>query len=224
MTWIKICGITNLEDAQTAVDAGAHAVGFVFYQRSPRMMDTDSARQIVEKLPPGVEKVGVFVDQDLQQISDIVWKTGLTAVQLHGRGALNSAWGDQRPLPERLGVSKVILAMPGDSLKNTGVSINERARDEVFALLLDAQANGQLGGTGTSFDWQGTRGMVQILSFHIPVIVAGGLNSSNVGEAMRLLQPFGVDVSSGVEESHRKKDPAKVQAFVEAVRRAEKST
>jgi phosphoribosylanthranilate isomerase len=119
-----------------------------------------------------------------------------------------------------VGVKKVIPVVAGDSLKKHGVAISEEARDKVFALLFDAQSNGSMGGTGTTFDWRGTRAMVQVISLQVPVIVAGGLHAGNVAEAIRLLQPFGVDVSSGVEARPGKKDPAKVRAFIQAVRGA----
>ena len=133
-------------------------------------------------------------------------------------------WKDERPAEQVVGVSKVIPVIPGDSLKNGGVLINERVYDNVFALLFDSQSNGEVGGTGTTFDWRGTRAMVQVISLKLPVIVAGGLTALNVSEAIRLLQPFGVDVSSGVEALPGKKDAAKVDAFIQAVRGANKTT
>jgi phosphoribosylanthranilate isomerase len=103
------------------------------------------------------------------------------------------------------------------------VLISQGAHDKVFALLFDSQSNGSMGGTGTTFDWRGTRAMVQVISLKMPVIVAGGLTAANVAEAIRLLQPFGVDVSSGVEALPGKKDPAKVNAFIQAVRGTNKT-
>jgi phosphoribosylanthranilate isomerase len=129
---------------------------------------------------------------------------------------------DSTPSLERIGVSKVIPAVPGDSLKEQGVLITQNAREQIFALLLDAQSNGTFGGTGTTFDWKGTRAMVQVISRQLPVIIAGGLTSLNVAEAIRILQPFGVDVSSGIEAQRGKKDPEKIRAFIEAVRCANK--
>jgi phosphoribosylanthranilate isomerase len=222
MTWIKICGITNLEDALFAVEAGADALGFVFYEKSPRKTNIEDTRAIIRDLPERVEKVGVFVEEDAERIRQIVLETGLTAVQLHGSRALESVWNDVRPAIESVGTSKLIPAIPGDSLKDRGVLINERAHESIFALLFDAQSNGTLGGTGTPFDWPGTRGMVQVISLRIPVIVAGGLTSLNVKKAIRLLQPFGVDVSSGVEAQPGKKDPEKIRAFVGSVRSADR--
>lgn len=222
MTWIKICGITNLEDALTAIDAGADALGFVFYDKSPRKVEPGAVRDILDRLPEQIEKVGVFVDADADRIRDVVSQTGLTAIQLHGRNSLQTLLQDSRPSLERIGVSKVIPAVPGDSLKEGGVLITQNAREKIFALLLDAQSNGTFGGTGATFDWKGTRAMVQVISLQLPIIIAGGLTSGNVPEAIRILQPFGVDVSSGVEARRGKKDPEKIRAFIQAVRCADK--
>ena len=218
MTWVKICGITNLEDALHAVEAGADALGFVFYEKSPRKAEVGTAREIIRELPDDIEKVGVFVDHEPEQVREIVLQTGLTTVQLHGKRLLDRVWSEKLPVEQSLGVRKMIPVIPGDSLKDRGVLISEGAHDKVFALLFDSQSNGNMGGTGTTFDWRGTRAMVQVISLKIPVIVAGGLTALNVAEAIRLLQPFGVDVSSGVEARPGKKDPAKVNAFIQAVR------
>jgi len=217
MTWIKICGITNLEDALTAVEAGADALGFVFYEKSPRKIDVEKAREIVKKLPARVEKVGVFLDPDAARISEIVLQVQLTAVQLHGKLS-DELWRELQSGVEWAGSTKVILAIPGDTLKDGGVFVGELARKRLFAILVDSRSNGATGGTGTTFDWEATRGMVQGISLSVPVIVAGGLTPWNVGQAIRLFQPFGVDVASGVEARPGKKDPAKVRAFVSAVR------
>jgi phosphoribosylanthranilate isomerase len=218
MTWVKICGMTNLEDALVAVEAGADAVGFVFYEKSPRCVSVEAAREIVEKLPAGVEKVGVFVDSGSRRIREIVLKTGLTAVQLHGKESLDSVWNDQRPVAESIGASKLIPMIHGDALKDGGFFISQRAHDDIFAILLDSRSDGAVGGTGATFDWEATREMAQAMSLTVPVIVAGGLTGLNVGDAIKILQPFGVDVASGVEARPGKKDPEKVRAFVRAVR------
>ena len=223
MTWIKICGITNLEDAQMAVDAGADALGFVFYEKSPRGIDLETAREIVTKLPQKVEKVGLFVYSDPERIHHIASEIGLTVVQLHGKELVEGVWEDERPAEECFGVSKVIPVIPGDSLKDGGFFISQRAQERIFAILLDSQANGSAaGGTGTTFDWEATQEMVQSLGVLVPVIVAGGLTALNVTRALDQLQPFGVDVSSGVEARPGKKDPEKVRAFIAAVRQADK--
>src|ERR1700676_175259 len=222
MTWVKLCGMTNLEDALAAVDAGADAVGFVFYEKSPRNISVEAARDIVRKLPEGVEKVGVFVDLEPERIRETVMEVGLTVVQLHGKRSAESVCRDLELSPDCVGVSKVILMIQGDSLKDDvlfGVTVSN-----MFAILLDSRSNGATGGTGATFDWDGTWRVVQEMSLMVPVIVAGGLTPVNVREAMRLFQPFGVDVVSGVEARPGKKDPEKVRAFVKAVREADRKT
>jgi phosphoribosylanthranilate isomerase len=224
MTWVKICGTTNLEDALVAVEAGADAVGFVFYEKSPRSISVETAREIVEKLPERVEKVGVFVDLESEQIREIVLAVGLSAVQLHGHKSTNCLWEDLRPTAQSLGASKLIPMMYGDALKDGGFLISQNARDQVFAILLDSRSEGTAGGTGTTFDWGAVRDIVQAMSLVVPVIVAGGLTPANAPEAMRLFQPFGLDVASGVEAQPGKKDPEKVRAFVKAVRDADRKS
>jgi len=222
MTWVKICGITNLEDALTAVDAGADALGFVFYEKSPRKADPEKTREITAKLPQYVEKVGVFVDAEPEHIRAVVSRAALTIVQLHGEKSMNRIWADPRPIMECLGAVKVIPVIPGDSLKGD-VLINPCLKEEkAFAILLDSRSNGASGGTGRTFNWEATQGMVQFLGSLVPVIVAGGLTPTNVADAMRILKPWGVDVASGVEAVPGKKDPQKVRAFIAAVREAEK--
>lgn len=221
MTWVKICGITNLEDALVAVDAGADALGFVFYEKSPRKVDVETVREINSKLPDNVEKVGVFVQQSAEQVREDAKHAGLTAAQLHGDGLTKEVWSNSRPASEWLGVSKMIPVIPAGSLDN-GILISQPVRDNMFALLIDAPKNGLPGGTGETFDWQNTQGMVESLGLMVPVVVAGGLRPDNVSEALNLFHPFGVDVSSGVEAKPGKKDPDKVRAFVHAVRAAEK--
>jgi phosphoribosylanthranilate isomerase len=219
MTWVKICGMTNLEDALVAVDAGADAVGFVFYEKSPRYVTVERAREICEKLPNAVEKVGVFVDASCDQIRTMVCDARLTAVQLHGGCSSELFYQDARPAIECLGSSKVIGFAVTDGLAEaTGVSVCERMRRQLFAILVDNQSNGASGGTGEKFDWEAGREIIRGLSLMLPVIVAGGLNPSNVKTAIQIFEPFGVDVASGVEASPGKKDPEKVRAFVRAVR------
>jgi phosphoribosylanthranilate isomerase len=224
MTWIKICGMTNLEDALTAVDAGADAVGFVFYEKSPRNITAEAASEVVRKLPQPVEKVGVFVDAGCDSIRRAVDQAGLTAVQLHGKNSMNSVWQDSRSAIESVGVRKLIPVIPASALLDGGIFTSESAREKLFALLIDAELKGASGGTGATFDWEATQGMVRSIALRLPVIVAGGLTPFNVGEAIKLFQPFGVDVASGVEASPGKKSPEKVRDFVSAVRNAEPKT
>ncbi|HWX92284.1 MAG TPA: phosphoribosylanthranilate isomerase [Terriglobales bacterium] len=226
MTWVKICGTTNLEDALLAVDAGADALGFVFDDKSPRRVEVESVREIVRQLPQGVEKVGIFVDHRPEQIRQIVQRAGLTAVQLHRIEARPAGFwpASQAAFKERLGVPKLMVAISGERLTESGFFLGDEARKQLYAVLIDSGTAAQPGGTGKQFDWsEETRGMIQVISLSVPVIVAGGLNPENVGQALELFQPFGIDVVSGVEARPGKKDPEKVRAFVQAVRRAEKS-
>lgn len=220
MTWVKICGTTNLEDALLAVDAGADAVGFVFYEKSARCIGSDAAKEIVEKLPEHVEKVGVFVDYESGAIQETVRKVGLTAVQLHGERSLRSVWGSEGQIQETARAAKLIPVFAGDVLEHGEFFIANPER--VFAIMLDAQANGKMGGTGTTFDWKAKHDVVQSIGIMFPTIVAGGLTAANVTEAISVLMPWGVDVVSGVEVRPGKKDPAKVRAFVQAVRKVER--
>jgi phosphoribosylanthranilate isomerase len=224
MTWIKICGITNLEDAKVAVDAGADALGFVFYEKSPRNIDPDTARDIVAQLPADVEKVGVFVDEPAKRIREIAQRASLTGAQLHGDPTNGTALQDLDSVQERFGISKLILVISGEKLTKDGFFISEHLKQRIYAILLDSGSSSQPGGTGNRFDWSKTYSMAQALSLMVPVIVAGGLDPSNVGEAVKLFRPYGVDVASGVEGKPGKKDVQKVNAFVKAVREAGKTS
>jgi len=214
MTWIKICGITNLEDALTAVDAGADAVGFVFYEKSPRRVDPEKVREIANQLPQRVEKVGVFVDRYEDAICDCAEKAGLTMVQLHGDNEdPHAADLVVRRRPDL----KVLVAVSMFDPVPEGRALMWDP-DSVHAYLADSG-----GGTGKTFDWEKSRKSIDVLKSLSRVVVAGGLNSANVERPLRILQPWGVDVSSGVESEPGRKDPHKVRAFVEAVRAAEKT-
>jgi len=218
MTWIKICGITNLEDALTAVDAGADALGFVFYETSPRRVDPETTRRIVGKLPGTVEKVGVFVNQTEDSICALADETGLTAVQLHGDNEdpyVADLVANQRPH------LKIIVGISMHHPKPVGWAMMW-SPEVVHAFLVDASNSSNYGGTGKPFDWQTSQPSIEVIARIGRVIVAGGLSPGNVTEAIRILKPWGVDVSSGVEASPGKKDPHKVHAFVDAVRQTEK--
>jgi phosphoribosylanthranilate isomerase len=177
MTWVKICGITNLEDALMAVDAGADALGFVFYEKSPRRADPVVTCEIISKLPENMEKVGVFVDMDADHIRDLVSATGLTAVQVQGR-SLEPVWSSPRTSARSIGVSKIIPVIAGDTLKDGPKFADRASRENVFAVLLDS--NGAVGGTGTTFDWQAAQKVIQPLSSALRVIVAGGLTETTL--------------------------------------------
>lgn len=214
MTWVKICGITNLEDALLAVDAGADAVGFVFYEKSPRCVTVETARAIIAKLPKSVEKVGVFVNEPPERVSEVKTGAALTAVQLHG---------DEYETPERYSTTgKTFFSLPvGHLLDNPTGPIGEftfRKLPESSTILLDSGIPEHRGGTGKAFAWSEARRLVSALMRMHPVVIAGGLTTSNVRHAAEILRPWGVDVASGVEARPGKKDPEKVRAFVRAVR------
>ncbi len=226
MTWIKICGTTNLEDALLAVDAGANAVGFVFYEKSSRNVRVEAVRDIVAQLPATMEKVGVFVDDPAEQIADKVREAGLTAAQLHLSEVHPRDVRDFAVIKERAGDAKVILSMSAHQLpiapEEWNLFITKEAQRMLYALMFDSGTASQPGGTGETFDWEEQRALVQGASYVLPVIVAGGLTPANVARAIKTFQPFGVDVASGVESKPGKKDPTKVQGFVRAVRNMEK--
>jgi phosphoribosylanthranilate isomerase len=211
-----------------AVEAGADALGFVFYEKSPRKIDSETARRIVAELPLNVEKIGVFVLQDSEPASQIA--EGLTSLQIHVRLPL----GEPNQGRELVAVAaakprKYYLAMPaawflgeGPVTANLSSLVEKRPERPFDRILLDSGTPEQPGGTGKTFDWEKAAPRFEQISEGLNVIVAGGLNPANVAQAIRILRPWGVDVSSGVEASPGKKDPEKVHAFVRAVRESEK--
>lgn len=218
MTWIKICGITNLEDAQVAVDAGADAVGFVFYEKSPRYVSVETVREIVAKLPEKVEKVGVFVDTPVMKADPILQRSGLTMAQIYQKTIGEwLAWYETSAL-------KLMLAIPRRGLEDDVLMPLGWAEKRFSAIVVDSGNEEQPGGTGRRFDWESAQTAISGMQFEIqiPVVIAGGLLPENVGEAIAILQPWGVDVASGVEARPGKKDPEKVRAFVRAVREADR--
>jgi phosphoribosylanthranilate isomerase len=231
MTWIKICGITNLEDARTAVEAGADAVGFVFYEKSPRNIHPDAAREIVTKLPSEVEKVGVFVETGeenalWERIEGLIQRAELTAIQLQlGHSNVSGCClvaPDQTKL--YLSLPATWLAENQEQLKPAMSVIRTICRERPGSVvMLDSSTPEQPGGTGKVFDWKKSVPVAQMIGTGLKVIVAGGLTPANVKDAISILHPWGVDVSSGVEATPGKKDPAKIRAFVAAVREAEVS-
>jgi len=224
MTWVKICGTTNLEDALTAIDAGTEALGFVFYEKSPRKIDVEAAREIVSQLPGNVEKVGVFVNELPERVARTADEVGLTAVQLHGDEHGNSSSQvSNGPRKLFVAIPVSLLSQAGKGNKSAGLTWFSARPEACSAIFLDSGSPEQRGGTGKRFDWEDARPWVSQLSQKFRIVVAGGLTPTNVADAMRLLHPWGVDVASGVELKPGKKDPEKVRAFVQAVRRAEKS-
>jgi len=198
---VKVCGTTRLKDALLAVECGADAIGFIFYKKSPRCVTAKTAKEICSKLPPFVQRVGVFVSETAEKINRIADRCGLDAVQLHG---------DESPAFCKKIRRRVIKAV---RVKDPG-SLKGLSRYPVDGFLLDTYKEDQWGGTGKVFDWE----LAARAKKYGPVIIAGGLNSRNVKAAIQKVQPYGVDVSSGVEQSPGKKDPRKVKAFLKAVR------
>ena len=202
-TRIKICGITNIEDAIQAVEAGADALGFVFYDKSPRFVTPHEVVKIVAELPPFVTSVGLFVNEPIARIRKAMAAARLDVVQLHG---------DELPADCQIDCLPVIKAL---RVKDAA-SLQGAERYQVAALLLDAWSDEHYGGTGLSFDWQLARRLTGMRR----LILAGGLNPENVSDAVRQVKPYAVDVSSGVEMHPGKKDHQKVAEFICRVRNA----
>jgi phosphoribosylanthranilate isomerase len=215
--WIKICGNTSLADAQLAVDAGADAVGFVFAP-SPRRVTVEAAAAICAHLPDNVEKIGVFVDAGLEEICSAVRAAGLTGVQLH----FDAPPELPEKIDERLGSPLRILRVVHFDAAAAGTLAAQMegfaADAHVDGVLVDSRIAGSVGGTGMTFDWAQARRTVFGDAGTMKLIAAGGLGPENVAEAISTLQPWGVDVVSGVEEAPGRKDAAKLRAFVERAR------
>lgn len=218
MTWIKICGTTNLEDAQLAVEAGADALGFIFAPSARRIAPAVAA-EIAPKLPSKVEKVGVFVNEPAGMLGETVTAVGLTAVQLHG--------DETSEVVEAIGATfgedfRIIKALAPEAVSDDFPLSAEFARP-TRAFLLDNTGLGARGGTGEAFSWHDMALGVRRMSLRFNFIIAGGLTPENVCEAVLLFRPYGVDVVSGVESRPGKKDPQKLRDFVQAVREADTS-
>ena len=204
MTRVKICGITSAEDAAAAVDAGADALGVVFAPGTPRYVAPDLAAGILEAVPPLVATVGVFVDRPLEEVLRIVSVLGLHAVQLHGQEP--AAYSRRIPVP----VIRAVRVRDAASLRSLETY-------PAHAFLLDAYVEGLPGGTGTPISLD----LARQAKGRKPVILSGGLRPETVSQAVRLVRPYGVDVSSGVEASPGRKDHAKVREFIVNVRQAD---
>ncbi len=203
MVRVKICGITNEEDALAAVEAGAEALGFNFYRRSPRYVTPGEARRIVERLPERVLCVGVFVNEDASEVRRVVAEAGLGAAQLHGDESADYCRG--------LGGGMTIKALR----VGEGFDLGRVAQFGTDAVLLDAFSGEAFGGTGRTFDWDVARRACGLVP---KLFLAGGLTPSNVAEAVRAVRPLAVDVCSGVETAPGRKSPSLVKNFIEAAR------
>lgn len=213
-TWIKICATTCIEDALASIDAGANALGFVFAP-SKRRVSPEQAKAIVAQLPAGIERIGVFNDDTAERVAEMVKQVGLTGVQLHGNEPLESIHRLLSSLKSgsQFRVIKTVLVNGNFSAQFSSVC---RDYDCVDSILLDSG-----GGSGKTFDWQAVQPLIG--ENRKRLIIAGGLNKENVGEAIGRFSPYGVDVVTGVEREPGRKDPEKLKAFVAAVRRAEQS-
>ncbi len=202
---VKVCGITNAEDAFAAVEAGADALGFIFYEKSPRYVVPAVAASIIAELPPLVTPVGVFVNEGMAAVRSIMDTCGLAMAQLHGDENVSYCRELARP------------AMKALRVKDRGslLALAEyQGRGGVRGFVLDTFSELAYGGTGQITDW----GLAADVPKSTPILLAGGLTPDNVAEAIRTVRPYGVDVSSGVESVPGKKDHAKMRAFLDAVR------
>lgn len=200
----KICGVTRIEDALAAAEAGADAIGFVFYAKSPRAVDVRQARAIIAELPPFVTTVGLFVNASRCELNEILEVVPLDLLQFHGDETPQDCEGYHRPW------IKALRVRPGDDLE-AACQRYAGAR----GILLDTYVAGVPGGTGEAFDWS-----LVPERLSKPIILAGGLSADNVGQAIAQVRPYAVDVSGGVEQAKGIKDAAKIEAFMRAVKQA----
>jgi len=205
-TRIKVCGITRSADARLAVGLGVDALGFIFAEKSQRKIDPDKAREIISTLPPFVDAVGVFVNSELSMVNEIVRYCGLTMVQLHGKET-----------PEYCSAAPVRVIKSFAVHNSTDRSEFEPYVPVAAGFLLDTWHENLEGGTGRCFDWS----LVERLELARPLVLAGGLNRDNIGQAVRMLHPFAVDVNSGVEIEPGVKDQALIEGVVREVRQAD---
>ena len=196
---VKICGITREEDAQVAVECGARALGFIFWSRSPRFIEAERARAIVRRLPPFVTAVGVFVNESADHVNAVADLAQLGAVQLHGDEPPELLVSIERPV-----VKAVSRVEPDTAARWPSETI----------LLVDADDPARRGGTGAKADWAAAAR----LAASRPIVLAGGLTPENIADAIAIVRPFGVDVSSGVEDAPGLKNAARVKALFDVVR------
>jgi phosphoribosylanthranilate isomerase len=203
MIRVKICGITNLDDALLATEMGAHALGFIFAE-SPRRIDPSEAKAIIRSLPPLVKTVGVFVNEDPERIKEIITFCGLDLIQLHG---------DESP---EIGLDLMPRSIKAFHIQNDKDAENiKRYQGAVRAILLDTFQTGIGGGTGRTFDWSLA---VKAKEAGLPMILAGGLRPENIREAIDVVKPYAVDVNSGIEERPGKKDPVLMKQLMEKIK------
>jgi phosphoribosylanthranilate isomerase len=202
MIRVKICGITNIGDAYWAVESGADALGFIFYPKSQRYIVPERAKEILQKIPGSIGRVGVFVNQEIQAVKEIVSFCGLRLIQLHGDESL--------PYCAQFPRSSLIKAVSSWAVEER----QELDNYPVKAILVDAREPGRYGGTGKNSDWALA---MKVKKTH-PLILAGGLNKENIRKAIEAVRPCAVDINSGVEASPGEKDPYKMREIMEIIR------
>jgi phosphoribosylanthranilate isomerase len=205
MVKVKICGITNISDANIAVECGADALGFIFCTKSQRYVVPERAKEIIEKLPRDIIRVGVFVNHEIQEVKEIAKFCGLNLIQLHGDESPD--YCDQFP------ISSLIKAVSCQAEED----IQKLRNYPVRAILVDTCEPGCYGGTGKISDWSLA---IKVKETH-PLILAGGLNKENIREAIEMVRPQAVDINSGVEISPGKKDPSKIREIIKIVRQTD---
>jgi phosphoribosylanthranilate isomerase len=225
--WIKICANTSLDDARLAADLGADAVGFVFAS-SKRQVTAAQVATITPHLPRIVERVGVFSTQDANEIAGIAEQAGLTAIQLHGGSNPALAEELQRRFEGRISLIQTIhWQIDADSSSATTVSrqlAQLNAAGVIDRVLIDSKVGQATGGTGITFNWGEARSVLTQSAGRLKLIVAGGLHPENVAEAIHRLNPWGVDVASGVEATPGRKDPERLASFIRNARESKAAT
>ncbi|MGD9949357.1 MAG: phosphoribosylanthranilate isomerase [Desulfobulbus sp.] len=208
---VKICGMTRLTDALCAVEAGVDALGFIFYPKSPRNIDLDTARAIIAQLPPFIDRVGVFVGEKPTRVMEIARYCGLNTIQLHGAETPDVC----RQLASVLPCCRLLKAFRVGEHSTAGDIAPYAA--SVQGYLLDTFAKDAVGGTGMAFDWA----LIERLQLSRPFLLAGGLDCDNIRAALEQVAPYGVDANSGLEDAPGRKNHEKIRSFLTQVRQAE---
>jgi phosphoribosylanthranilate isomerase len=201
MVKVKVCGITNLDDALECIKLGVDALGFIF-AKSKRRVEKEVAKEIIDKLPPFITSVGVFVDEDKEKVLEIANLCGINVLQFHGNESIEYC-----KYFKDFKIIKSFLIKDKESLR-------EVSNYKVSAYLFDTFKEGSLGGTGTTFNWEILKGF----KFNCPFIISGGLNSENIESCLKILNPYAVDVCSGVEAYPGKKDRKKLREFLKSIK------
>jgi phosphoribosylanthranilate isomerase len=223
--WIKICGITSLEDAKVAIDAEADAIGFVFAS-SPRRVTPEIVREITRALPFNVEKIGIFVDSSMDEIVATFETARLTGVQLHGEYSPDDLSQLRMRMKEKFLPVRVVYVVPYDrdsagfTRRLQSLAAMPDTDDGPSAVLVDTRVGDKVGGTGIPFDWGAAQAAFRQHAANLRLITAGGLHPENVRQAIQTMRPWGVDVSSGVESIPGKKDHQRVKQFIRVSRAA----